>query len=172
MPYAVEPTVEGLRIVFSRKRFLWRTVVIGGVTAALWVGYFNNHSRHWSDLIWPGIFLAMFATLFINKESIDVDHEYLSRRVTFLGLTWTKRYKLVDVLNPHYEPEKGYGRNRVPSFLRFEYHGKAKSVLANVEPSEVESILTEIVQRFPELAARWKIRQHLYGLTDIVSLDI
>src|ERR1035438_7543420 len=68
MPYAVEPTVEGVRIFFSRRRFSWATALMGGVTAALWVGYFNNHSRRWPDLILPGIFLAMFAASLIKKE--------------------------------------------------------------------------------------------------------
>ena len=172
MPYSVDPTVEGVRITFSRKPFLWSTVLLGAANVALWVGYSNNHRRQWYDLICPVAFLVVFVASLLKKEIIDVDHEYLSRSVTLFGLPWTTRYRLVDVLNPHYEPERGYGRSRVPSFLEFEYNGKTKRMLPNVEASEVEGILTEIVQRFPELATRWKMRQQLYGSSDILSLNI
>lgn len=172
MTYVVEQTGEGVRIVSSRKGFSRSTAVVGGMTVALWVGYFNIQSPQWYHLIWPVVFLGIFALSFMNREAIAVDHEYLSRCLTLFGLTRTKRYKLSEVLNPHYEPEKGYGRNRVPSFLVFEYNGNAKAVFAGVEPSDVEDMLAEIVKRFPDLAARWKTRQQLYGSTDVISLNI
>jgi hypothetical protein len=172
MPYVVEQTGEGVRIVFSRKGFSRAISVTGGITVALWVGYFNIQSRHWYYLIWPAAFLAIFAASFMKKEAIEVDHEYLSRCLIISGMHWTTRYKLSDVLNPHYEPENGDGRNKAPSMLVFECNGKAKGMLAGVNPSEVEAILTEIIGRFPELATRWKTSQQLYGSTDVIGLNI
>jgi len=172
MPYAVEPTVEGVRIIFSPKRFSWRTLLPGALVAALWVAYFSNHSRQWYGLIWPGVFLVIFVASLPKKEIINVDHGYLSRRVTLLGLGWTTRYKLADVVNPHYEPESGVGRNKKPSFLEFGYNGETKRMLPTVEATEVEGILTEIVQRFPELATRWETRQQLCGSGGFLSLNI
>ena len=172
MSYEVQHTVEGIRFVFSRGRFSKATWVLGGATAAAWVGYFNTPSRHSYYLLWPCVFLGLLVASILMNEIIEIDHEYLSKCTIFLGLTWTARYELAGVMDPHYEPERGYGRNRIPSCLSFQYRGKTRSILSNIQPSEVEDILTEIVRRFPDLAGRWKTQQQLYGSTDITTINI
>jgi len=171
MAYTVDPTVEGIRVVFRRK-LSWRDRLLFPATAvSLWIMYFVGNPRRWYELTLP-LFLSLLSGVFLlRRETIAVDHEFLFH-VSKLGLSWTRRFKLADVQNPHYEPEITGEGSKAPSALQFEYRGKLKRVFLGVEPSEVEGMLTEIVTRFPELKYRWKTRQELYGSSQILGLNL
>ncbi len=179
MPYTVEQTTEGIRFAFRYRPPVWIILVLGIFTTFAWAGLLKSRHevlkhrlRDWSDALIAVLLLCSLIAALFGKEIIEVSHAELLHRSTYLGLGWTSHFALSDVLDPQYEPEDGYGRNKIPSHLRFVYHGRTRRILKGVDPGEVEAILKEIVERYPHLSGRWKVKQSLYGSQDVLSLNI
>lgn len=153
MAYTIENRPDALvvrapRIKDAWKRWLWGPLMLAGVLAIL-----QGSSGAYVRLGLFSLVVAWFnAAVAFSHEELILDREKLRQYEEISGFRIRNRsLPLERVSNLRYVDVRPWSFIPRPQGLAFDYNGREKRVLANLEKDEVERIITTVRDRFPAL---------------------